>query len=145
MTDEGKSDKDRITFDGARLRQEECREYFCQLLACALPVPDDVAVDDHERLLTTFWRQCLTQACPRPQCVARNKWYPDYTWTQILMARHERGRFFWYGRHLAKFFLARAFGGWAKVDAGGSRGSRSAGIPPERLGVGQQREPSAPS
>ena len=33
MTDEGKSDKDRITVDGTRLGQEECREYFCQLLA----------------------------------------------------------------------------------------------------------------
>ena len=95
MTDEGKSDKDRITFDRARLGQEECREYFCQLLACAPPTPDDVAVDDHERLLTTFWRQCLTQACQRPECGARNKWYSHYTWTQILMARHERGRFFW--------------------------------------------------
>ena len=69
MTDE---DKDRITFDRARLGQEQCREYFCQLLTCAATMPDDVSVDDHERLL--------------------------------------RGRFFWYGRHLAKLFLARAFG-----------------------------------
>ena len=35
------------------------------------------------------------------------------------MARHERGRFFWHGRHLAKLFLARAFDGWAKVDTTG--------------------------
>ena len=79
--DEGKSDKDRITFDRARLGQEECREHFRQLLACAPPMPDDVSVDDHERLLTTFWRQCLTQACPRPQRVARNKWNFDHSWT----------------------------------------------------------------
>ena len=95
MTDEREDDKCRIMFDRARLRQAECREHFCQLLARAPPTPDEVSVDDHELLLTTFWRQCLTQTCPRSQCVARNKWYSDYNWTQILMARQESERFFW--------------------------------------------------
>ena len=33
-----------------------------------------------------------------------------------MLARQERERFFWYGRHIAKLFLARVFGGWANVE-----------------------------
>ena len=116
MTDEREDDMCRIMFDIARLRQAQCREHFCQLLARTPPTTHEVPVDDHELLLTTFWRHCLTQACPWSQCVARNKWYSDYNWTQILMARQERERFFWYGRHFLKLFLARAFRVWANVD-----------------------------
>ena len=63
-------------------------------LARAPPMPADVSVDKHELLLTTFWKQCLTQACPRSHCVARNKWYSEDTWTQIVLARQKRERFF---------------------------------------------------
>ena len=82
----------------------------------APPKPADFSVDNHELPLTTFWKQCLTQACPRSHCVVRNKWYSEHTWTQSVLARQERKRFFWYGRHLVKLFLHRVFGGWDNVD-----------------------------
>ena len=116
VADERKADRSSIMFDRARLRQAECREHLCQLIASAPPMPADISMDQHELLLTTFWKQCLKQACPRSQCVARNKWYSEHTWTHIVLARQERERFFWYGRHLVKLFLARGFGGRANVD-----------------------------
>ena len=91
MTDKREDDKCRIMFDRARLRQAECREHFCQLLARAPPIPDEVPVDDHDLLLTTFWRHCLPAV-------------PMWNRTQIL------------GRHLGKLFLARAIRGWSNVD-----------------------------
>ena len=73
------ANKSSIMFDRARLRQAEYHEHFCQLLASAPPMPADASVDQHELLLTTFWKQCKTQACPRSRCVARNKWYFEHT------------------------------------------------------------------
>ena len=66
MADECEADRSRVMFDRARLRQAERCEHVP-------PMPADVSVDNHELLLTTFWKQCLTQACPRLQCVERNK------------------------------------------------------------------------
>ena len=40
------------------------------------PYQSEVSVEDHEVLLTTFWRQRLTQACPRSQCVAGTSGMP---------------------------------------------------------------------
>ena len=93
MADEGKADSSRIKFDRARLGQAECRVHFCQLLPRVPAMPADVSVGNHELLLTTFWKQCLTQACLRSQCVAQNKWYSEHTWTQIVLAKQERERF----------------------------------------------------
>ena len=39
-TDECTDERSRITFDRARLGQAECREYFCQLLGRAPPIPE---------------------------------------------------------------------------------------------------------